>query len=91
MLISPVEFAKKTGISYEVARSLCLEGKIKHEVTSGNHIKIYSSEVDRFNGKKEDYVSKEDYEAVIRENERLKAFISQLKIFINNSIEEESV
>lgn len=82
MFLSPVEFAKKTGENYEFIRKLCREGKLKCEVTEGNHTKIYESELNKFSNK--DYVTKEEYEKVIRENERLKTFISQLKKFIQN-------
>lgn len=82
MFLSPVKFAERSGENYEFIRELCREGKLKCEITEGNHIKIYESELSKFSNK--DYVTKEQYEKVIRENERLKTFINQLKYFIQN-------
>lgn len=84
MFISPVEFSNKTGLGYEFVRSLCNEGKIKCEKTRGNHIKIYKSELEKVVCENKDFISREDYEKVVRENEKLKTFISQLKSFIQN-------
>ncbi len=84
MFLSPVEFADKTGENYEFIRELCRKGVLKNEVTTGKHIKIYSTELEKFLNKNKDFVSKEEYESVIRENERLRLFINQLKKFIEN-------
>ena len=85
MFISPVEFSKLTGESYCLILQMCKEGKIKCEETSGGHFKIYRTEIEKFN-KTADFISRDQYESVIRENERLKAFINQLKITINKSL-----
>lgn len=92
MFISPVEFAKSTEENYELIRNLCLKGKIKCEITKGNHIKIYKTELEKYlNNKNTEkvFITKEQYETVIRENERLKLFIKQLKDIIENSLIEE--
>lgn len=86
MFISPVEFSKLTGESYCLVLQMCKEGKIKCEETSGGHFKIYKTEIEKFSKEERDYISREQYELVIRENERLKAFINQLKLTINKSL-----
>ena len=48
--------------------------------------RLYKTEIDIYKTEK-DYISKEDYEAVVRENEKLKSFIKQLKATIELSLE----
>lgn len=85
MFLTPKQFAKRTGENYELILELCKNGTLECEQTEGGHFKIYKSELDKHLNKKQDFVSKEDYETVIRENERLKCFISQLKITIESA------
>lgn len=85
MFITPKEFANQTGENYELVLELCKKGKLKCEKTEGGHFKIYKTELDNSLSSTKDFVSREDYESVIRENERLKFFISQLKTFIENA------
>ena len=84
MFITPVEFSKQTGENYNLVLQMCKTGKLKCQKTTGGHFKIYASELDKANDFKEDFISKKEYEEVVRENERLKAFINQLKLVINN-------
>lgn len=82
MFLSPVKFAEKSKIPYEVVRKLCKEGKFKCEVTKGGHLKIYESELTKILPNHGDFISKEDYEKVIRENERLKIQLLKIKNFV---------
>ncbi len=86
MFLTPAQFAKETGESYDLILSLCKGGNLKCEITKGGHYKIYKTEIDIYKTEK-DYISKEDYEAVVRENEKLKSFIKQLKATIELSLE----
>lgn len=85
MFITPKIFAKKTGENYELILELCKNGTIKCEQTEGGHFKIYKSELDKYLDVNLDFISKEDYEKVVRENERLKCFIIQLKNLLENA------
>lgn len=79
-MLSLVEFAKRTGENYKTILFLCKEGQIKCAETEGGHYKIYETEVEKFLGKNnEEFITKEQYEKVIRENERLKMVIEQMK------------
>lgn len=84
MFLTPKKFAEITGENYELILELCKKGSIKAEITVGGHYKIYKSELDKFNESDSDYISREEYESVIRENERLKTFIKQLEVFISS-------
>lgn len=86
MFLTPAQFARETGENYNLILNLCKDGSLKSEVTEGGHYKIYKSELEKFNSNN-DYITKEDYEAVIRENERLKSFINQLKTTIELSLQ----
>lgn len=79
MFITAKEFANITGENYNLILSLCKEGKLKCIETEGGHYKIFKTELDKYMGKNTEFISKEQYEEVIRENERLKTFILQLK------------
>jgi excisionase family DNA binding protein len=85
MFITPKKFSEKTGENYDLILELCKNGTLKCEQTEGGHFKIYKSELDKHLNKRQDFVSREDYECVIRENERLKCFISQLKNTIESA------
>ena len=50
-MLSPVEFAKRTGENYKTILFLCKEGQIKCAETEGGHYKIYETEVEKFLGK----------------------------------------
>ncbi len=84
MFITPKKFAEKTGENYDLILDLCKKGNIKCERTDGGHFKIYDTELDKFTKQNEDFISREQYEAVIRENERLKSFITQLKTIVTS-------
>lgn len=84
MFLTPKKFAEITGENYELILELCKKGSIKAEKTEGGHYKIYKTELEKFNKANSDFISKEDYEAVIRENEKLKTFIEQLKTLLSS-------
>lgn len=86
MFLTPAQFASETGENYSLILSLCKDGSLKCQVTEGGHYKIFKTELEKFTANK-DYVTKEDYEAVIRENERLKSFINQLRATIELSLQ----
>jgi excisionase family DNA binding protein len=81
-MLSPQTFAQKTGLSYGQVLLMCKKKEINTVVSPGGHFKIPEKELERFI-KNEDYVSKEDYEKVVRENERLKTLLKQVKGFIS--------
>lgn len=83
MFITAREFAKEVGESYGLVLNLCKEGKIECEKTDGGHFKVYKSEIEKYKGKKQDdFITREDYEAVVRENEKLKCIIEQTKALL---------
>lgn len=86
-MISPQVFAEKTGISYNQTLTMCKTGELKAIKTDGGHFKVYDFEVDRF-VKKKDFISRESYEKVLRENERFRTMIAQLKILVNGFTEK---
>lgn len=90
MFLTPAQFANETGENYNLILNLCKIGSLKCQITEGGHYKIYKTELDKFTNNK-DYVTREDYEAVIRENERLKSFIKQLRATIELSLEMEPI
>jgi len=77
--ISPGEFSKQVGLSYDQVLRMCKLGEIETIKSPGGHYKISDREVDRLT-KKDDFISKEEYELVIRENERLKIKLEQIKL-----------
>ena len=81
-MLSPQVFADKTGMSYQQVLTMCKTGELEAIKTDGGHFKIFASELDKFLNKK-DFISRESYEEVLRENERLKTMIAQLKILVN--------
>lgn len=84
MFLTPKKFSEITGENYELILKLCKKDKILCEKTDGGHYKIYESEIERFSKLNKDFVSKEDYEKVIRENERLKQKLEHLKVIIDS-------
>ncbi|NFD76023.1 helix-turn-helix domain-containing protein [Clostridium botulinum] len=84
-MLTPQQFAQKCGISYNQVLNMCKRREINALKTDGGHFKIPEKELDRF--KNSDYVTKEEYLRVIRENEELKTIIKNcmnLLSFINN-------
>lgn len=77
-MYSPQKFANKTGLSYQQVLNMCKSKKIEAISTNGGHFKIPEKELDKFTNN--DYVAKEEYMKVVRENERLKTMLSQLKL-----------
>ena len=80
--ISPKEFSKKTNLSYDLVLRMCKLEEIQAVKTKGGHFKIPFMEVDRFIKPQQEYITKADYEAVVRENERLKLQIEQIRILL---------
>lgn len=81
-MLSPQQFAKKCGLSYQQVLQMCKSKEINALETEGGHFKIPQKELDRF--KNSDYVTKEEYLKVIRENERLRVIVNQCKNYISN-------
>ncbi|EHN15806.1 helix-turn-helix domain-containing protein [Clostridium sporogenes] len=79
-MFSPQSFAKETGLSYNQILQMCKTKEINALKTEGGHFKIPPKELERF--REHDYVTKEEYLKVIRENEKLKTMIEQFKNYI---------
>lgn len=82
-MLSPNKFAKQIKISYDRALIMCSQNEIENIKTEGGHYLIPEKEVDKFISN-ENFVSREDYESVIRENAKLKTLLDQVKSFIIN-------
>ena len=82
-MLTPNEFSKKVDLSYGQVLFMCKSNKIDAIRTNRGHYKIPEKELDKFI-KNDDYVSKEKYEEVIRENERLKTSIKILKKYVGD-------
>lgn len=82
-MLTPKQFAEKVGLSYAQALYMCKNGEIEAIKTRKGYYKIPEKELDKF-AKRDDYVTKEKYEEVIRENERLKTEIGRLKTFVDD-------
>ncbi|GAA0816367.1 DNA-binding protein [Clostridium tertium] len=78
MFITPKKFSELTGENYELILDLCKKGSIRCERTDGGHYKIYKTEFEKFNSSSADYISKERFEAILRENEMLKERLRQI-------------
>lgn len=88
-MLSPQTFAKQAGLSYQQVLHMCKFSQIEAVKTSGGHFKIPEKELDKL-FKPDGYVAKEEYERVIRENEKLKTMLEQAKsFFVNLKIEEK--
>ncbi|WP_251861937.1 DNA-binding protein [Clostridium sp. Marseille-Q2269] len=81
-MLSPQKFAKESGLSYQQVLQMCKGKEINALRTEGGHFKIPPKELDKF--KNSNYVTKEDYLQIIRENERLKALLEQFKKYALN-------
>lgn len=77
MVYTPLQFAKKIGFSYEHVLQMCKTKEIESISTEGGHFKIPEKELDKFINK--DYITKDEYLRVIRENERLKTLLKHVK------------
>lgn len=68
--VSPKEYAKQTGLGIEQVKRLCKMGKIPYELSQGGqyHIKVF----------KDNCVSYEQYEKVLKENEKLKTILNNI-------------
>lgn len=80
--ISPIQFSKKVDLSYDQVLRMCKLNEIETIRSQGGHFKIPIRELDRFTKKNESFISREQYEFVIRENERLKMQINQIKALV---------
>lgn len=81
-MLSPQKFAKEAGLSYQQVLQMCKAKEINALETDGGHFKIPEKELDRFRNC--DYVTKEEYLKVVRENERLKTMIAQFKVYVSS-------
>jgi hypothetical protein len=78
--LNPKEFAKETGLTYQNVLHLCKTNELGHKTTvNGRRFLIPVSELLKFQGGNNDYISIQKYEEVVRENERLKILINQFK------------
>ncbi len=82
-MFSPQRFSREAGISYNQVLHMCKSGDLDTIKTDGGHFKIPEKELIKYK-KPEEYVSKEEYEEVIRENERLKTMLLQAKTWFSN-------
>ena len=82
MILTLQQFAKKTGLSCDHVLQMCKTKKIKALETEVGHFKIPEKELDRFTTK--DYVTKEEYLRVVKENERLKTIMLQLQSYVSS-------
>lgn len=78
MFLTPKKFAGMAGENYELILELCKKGSLKAERTEGGHYKIYKTELEKYTRYQEDFITREKYESVIRENEMLKEKIRQI-------------
>lgn len=89
-MLTPQVFAKQTGLSYSQVLHMCKSNQIEAVETTGGHFKIPEKELEKYKPNNE-YVSKEEYERVIRENEKLKTILEQAKLFFKNLNIEEAI
>ena len=69
--VSPETYNKMTGLGVEEIKRQCRIGKLECFMTEGGHYKIPV---------RQNSVSKEDYEKVVRENEKLKTIIQNVNL-----------
>lgn len=85
-MFTPKEFAVKTGLSYSRVLQMCKTGEIEavnQNKASGSHFYIPEKELDKYYSK-DGFVTKEEYEKVLRENEKLKTLLNNVKSFVLN-------
>ncbi|WP_129596677.1 DNA-binding protein [Anaerophilus nitritogenes] len=81
-MLSPQQFARECDLSYGQVLQMCKEDELDVLKTEGGHFKIPEKELDRFRNR--DYITKEEYLRVVRENEKLKTIITQMKNYISS-------
>lgn len=69
--VSPETYNKMTGLGVEEIKRQCRIGKIECFMTEGGHYKILV---------RQNAVSREEYEKVVRENEKLKTIIQSVNL-----------
>lgn len=83
--ISPKDFSQISSLSYDQVLVMCKKGEIKALKSPGGHFKIFSQEIERLTSSKDnDYITKEEYMKVVRENERLKITLENIKSLLAN-------
>lgn len=82
-MLTPRNFASKSGLSYNQVLSMCKSSELKTVRTNRGHFKIADKELDRFI-RNDSYISKEDYEKLIRKNESLTTTLRQVQNYIGN-------
>jgi excisionase family DNA binding protein len=82
-MLTPRNFANKTGLSYNQVLTMCKDGELKTVRTNRGHFKISDIELDKF-VKNDNFISREDYEKIVRENEKLRNTIEQLKKYVSS-------
>lgn len=77
-MLNPREFAAKVGLSYNQVLIMCKSKELEAIKTRGGHYKIPEIAVSKFTEKKDMY-TKEEYQKLAKENERLKAIIISIQ------------
>lgn len=86
-MLTPKNFAKKSGLSYDQVLIMCKSGKIVAVKSNGGHFKIFEKELNKFISNNDvAQVTIEDYEKVVRENEKLKIVIAQIKKYVSDLV-----
>lgn len=85
--LNPKEFAIETGLTYQNVLHLCKTKEIESKTTvNGRRFLIPKSELLKFQGGNSNYVSIEKYEEILRENQRLKLILEQLKTLVKEIV-----
>lgn len=84
--LNPKGFAEQTGMTYQNVLHLCKTKEIETITTvNGRRFLIPNAELLKFKGGNSDFVSIEKYEEVVRENEKLKIILEQLRSVLNEN------
>ena len=79
--VSPKEYSRQTGLGIEQVKRLCRIGKIPYELSQGGqyHIKVF----------KDNCVPYEQYEKLLRENEKLKTILGNISNISKEALDGE--
>jgi uncharacterized protein (DUF488 family) len=81
-MLSPKSFAEKAGISYQQVLDMCKKNELDNVLqTRGGYYKIPEKNLDKYL-KNDNFVTREEYEKVLRENEKLKVILNQAKKYM---------
>lgn len=76
--VSASKYAKMTGLGVEEVKKRCKNGTLESFITEGGYYKI---------ALRQNTVSKEEYDKVVRENEKLKGIIQSVNLATNISLD----